>query len=343
MYAFLAFLRGLNEWPRALSEQLRLGWKLWRLPAVARPRVGRQAGRLTGRQHSLERDRQAITFHYNISNDFFALWLDPRMVYSCAYFTSPEDSLAQAQEQKLDYLCRKLRLQAGETLLDIGCGWGGLLIFAAQNYNVKATGVTLSAPQAQLAQERIRQLGLDGRCRVECADHRLLDQSQKYDKIASIGFTEHLGESMLPTYCRKAHTLLRPAGVLLVQTIALTGHARVTRWRKFSQRYVFPDGELVPVSIHLREAERAGFEVRDVESLREHYALTLKAWLGNLEGDYKKAVRLTDEATCRTFRMYLAGARCGFTTGVYNLYQLLVVKPDRGASGLPLTRAEWYR
>jgi len=343
MVAFLALLRGRGERRRALGERLRLGWRLWRLPAVARPRVGRQAARLTGRPHSLERDRQAISFHYDVSNDFFALWLDPRLVYSGAYFTSPEDGLAQAQEQKLAYLCRKLRLRAGERLLDVGCGWGGLLIFAAQNYGVEATGVTLSAPQAQLARQRIGQLGLEGRCRVECADYRLLDQSRQYDKIASIGFTEHLGESMLPTFCRKAHTLLRPGGALLVQTIALTGHSRMARWRKFNQRYVLPDGELVPVSIHLREAETAGFEVRDVESLREHYTLTLKAWLSNLEGNYEKAVRLTDEATWRTFRLYLAGARYGFTTGVYNLYQALLVKPDRGASGLPLTRADWYR
>jgi cyclopropane-fatty-acyl-phospholipid synthase len=200
-------------------------------------------------------------------------------------------------------------------LLDVGCGWGGLVIFAAQNYGVQATGVTLSTSQAQLAGERIRQLGLDGRCRVECADYRLLDPSRPYDKIASIEFVEHLGESMLPTFWRLAHALLRPGGTLLVQMTGLSGQTRRAQWQAFSLRYVFPDGELVPVSVHVREAEAAGFEVRDVEGLREHYTLTLGAWLRKLEGNCEEAVRLTDQATYRTFRIYLAGARCAFTTG----------------------------
>ncbi len=341
----LAFLRLVN-YLRSRRWNWRQRWRmarqLFRLPLVHRPRVGRQAARLRGAVHSIERDRQAISYHYDVGNDFYRLWLDQRMIYSCAYFACPDDDLHAAQEHKLDYICHKLRLKPGERLLDIGCGWGGLVVFAAQHYGAQAVGITLSRPQVEYARQTIRQAGLEDRCRVEYLDYREIDEPQGFDKLASIGMLEHIGESMMPTFFRCAWHLLKPGGVFLNQAITLHAHTPIPRGRFFAHQYVFPDGELRPVSTTLRHAEAAGFEVRDVESLREHYFRTLRCWIAGLEAQADAARKLTDDVTYRVWRLYLAGAADGFQRGKFNLHQELLAKPDGGVTGLPMTRADWY-
>ncbi len=335
----------LLEGRRSVTERLLHGRRLLSLPHARRgdrPQTGREAARLGGRRHSRGRDRLAVTYHYDIPGEFYALWLDERMVYSCAYFATPDEDLDAAQERKLDYICRKLRLQGGERLLDIGCGWGGLLIHAARRYGVEALGITLSEPQAELANERIRNAGLTGRCRVEVRDYREVYDPEGFDKLVSVGMFEHVGEALLPDYFGRAYRLLRPGGVFLNHGIARNIDVPVRRGPSFISRYVFPDGELVPISTTVRAAERGGFEVRDVESLREHYALTLKHWVRRLEASAEEARRITDENTYRVWRLYMSGSAHGFTKGRLNIYQTLLSKPDRGRSGLPLTRADWY-
>lgn len=302
----------------------------------------RRAARLHGKRHSIERDRQAIAYHYNASNDFYALWLDSRMVYSCAYFASPGDALDVAQERKLDYICRKLRLRPGQKLLDVGCGWGGLIMHAARHYGVDATGITLSEAQAKLATERITAQNLEERCRVLLCDYRELDDTA-YDALVSVGMFEHVGAEMLPKYFRLAWEKLRPRGVFLNHGIACNATVQLTPGPSFIDSYIFPDGELVPINVTLRHAEENGFEVRDVESLREHYTLTLRHWVSRLEARHEHALRCVDEATYRSWRLYMAGSAHGFNIGRLNLYQTLLVKTDtNGQSGLPLTRADWY-
>ncbi|HLX56989.1 MAG TPA: cyclopropane-fatty-acyl-phospholipid synthase family protein [Ktedonobacteraceae bacterium] len=324
-------------------EQLRYGKRLLSLPNTGQPRTSDSAAKMHGVRHSKERDRLAVTYHYNRSNDFYKLWLDGRMVYSCAYFATPGDDLDMAQERKLEYLCRKLRLHPGERLLDIGCGWGGLVLYAAQHYGVDAYGITLSEPQAELAQQRIQQAGLTERCRVEVRDYRDVNQPNSFDKIVSVGMFEHVGEALLPTYFKQAWQVLRPGGVFLNHGIA-SNSSIPTPWKSsFALHYVFPDGELVPINATLRAAESSGFEVRDVENLREHYTLTLRHWVRRLEEHADEARNLTSEVAYRIWRLYMSGAAHGFQTGRNNLYQTLLAKPDRGESGLPLTRADWYR
>jgi cyclopropane-fatty-acyl-phospholipid synthase len=228
----------------------------------------------------------------------------------------------------------------GDRLLDIGCGWGGLCLYAARQYGVDALGITLSRRQVELAREHIRQAGLQDRCRVEYQDYR--EVTGTFDKLVSVGMFEHVGGKMLPVYFRQVHALLRPGGAFLNHGVALSGWERKPRGQAFSQRYVFPDGELKPIHVTLKAAEQAGLEVRDVESLREHYALTLKNWVSRLEAHADKAKRLTDETTYRIWRLYMAGSADGFRSARSNIYQTLLVKPDRGASGLPLTRTDWY-
>ena len=264
------------------------------------------------------------------------------MVYSCAYFATPDDDLDTAQERKLEYICRKLRLRPGERLLDIGCGWGGLVIYAAQRYEVEAYGITLSQPQAELAQQRIQEAGLTEHCRVEVRDYRDINEANSFDKIVSVGMFEHVGEKLLPTYFRQAWHLLRPGGVFLNHGIASDTTLQAQQGTSFVSTYVFPDGELVPVSSTLRAAEVSGFEVRDVESLREHYTLTLRHWLRRLESNADEARRLTSDITYRIWRLYIAGSAYSFQIGRNNIYQALLTKPDEGESCLPLTRGDWY-
>jgi len=301
--------------------------------------TGRTAPALRGRRHSLARDRAAVTYHYDASNDFYRLFLDPRMVY---YFASPDEPLETAQERKLDYVCRKLRLRPGERLLDIGCGWGGLIVHAAARYGVSADGITLSEQQATVARERIREAGLVERCTVRVADYRDLDTPDAYDKLASVGMFEHVGEAGMDAYFRQAARVLRPGGAMLNHAIAGVPGGE-DHGQSFADRWVFPDHELLPINVALRGAERAGFDVRDVENLREHYALTLRHWVRRLEERREEAIRAADEPTWRAWRLTFAAAAHQFDAGKMHLYQALLVKPGPGGrAGVPLTRGDWY-
>jgi cyclopropane-fatty-acyl-phospholipid synthase len=325
-----------------LRRRLKIARQLVRLPATgvhARVPLGR--ARLKGRRHSIERDSAAIRYHYDVSNEFYALWLDARMVYSCAYFREPDMTLEEAQEAKLDLVCRKLRLRPGQRLLDVGCGWGGLVMHAAERYGVDATGVTLSERQAALARERIAKAGLEDKARVLVQDYREIE-APPFDAVVSVGMFEHVGQTMLPAYFAKAFSLLRPRGVFLNHGISSMGKVRGADARSFIDAYVFPDGELVPVETSLAAAAGAGFEIRDVESLREHYALTLREWVRRLESRHEDAVSLVGEPAYRIWRLYMAGSAGSFDHGRINVYQTLLSKPDaQGRSGLPMTREDW--
>ena len=323
------------------SEKFRLGSMLLTLPHESHSTDS--ASHLHGRVHSKARDREAVKSHYDLSNDFYQLWLDPAMVYSCAYFRSASDTIDQAQKQKLDYICRKLRLKAGERLLDFGCGWGGLIMHAAGEYGVKAIGITLSEQQRSLAQERISQAGVSNRCEVRLLDYRDAAQLGEFDKIVSVGMVEHVGEKNLPEYFRRAYQLLKAGGVFLNHGIARAGNRSYPEDPTFTDVYVFPDGELVPISEMLHQAENSGFEVRDVEDLREHYFLTLCQWLRRLEEHADEARTMIGEVKYRTWRLYLAGSAYYFQTGKLCLYQSLLAKNENGHSQLPLTRENWYR
>jgi len=332
----------LIEQPPSARARARSARRLLQLPANGRVPSGTRAVSLTGERHSLDRDRQAVSYHYDRSNEFFEIFLDRELVYSCAYFTSEDEDLETAQRRKLDYLCRKLRLRPGERLLDIGCGWGGLIRHAVRNYGVEAVGITLSARQAELASERIALAGLSDRCRVELRDYRELGEPGSFDKLVSVGMFEHVAEDVLPAYFAQAWRLLRPGGVFLNHGISRPVGQPPRRGPSFLQKYVFPDGELVPVGAAALMGEDAGFEVRDVESLRDHYVLTLRHWLRRLEAGREAAVRAADETSYRVWRLYMSGSVHGFRTGRVNVHQTLFVKPDGGRSGLPLTRADWY-
>jgi cyclopropane-fatty-acyl-phospholipid synthase len=331
-------------WAReySIGDRLRMGTLLARLPLNGEYQNDRWSAGLDETVHSKERDRKAVTYHYDVSNEFYSLWLDRSMAYSCAYFKSNRDGLDAVQEQKFDYICRKLRLHEGDRLLDLGCGWGGLLMHAARNYRASAFGITLSIPQAELAQRRIREAGLEDQCKVEVCDYRDLEISRQYDKVVSVGMFEHVGQALLVEYFRRTWDLLHPGGVFLNQGIA----ASATFERKgpsFVDKYVFPDGELVPLNVVIRAAESAKFEVRDVESLREHYALTLRHWVQRLEAKTEQAKSIVGDTTYRVWRLYMSGAAHAFTTGRLNLYQVLLSKPEDGDSHQPLTREDWYR
>lgn len=322
---------------RSLAEKMALGMEALRLPSAG-CKTGNPLVRLQGSRHSLRRDRQAVGYHYNVSNDYYRLWLDRNMVYSCGYFRHPDDTLDTAQEQKLDYLCRKLRLKPGERLLDVGCGWGALLIHAASHYGVKADGITLSKAQEAFAAERIQKAGLSEHCSVALRDYREMEGEGVYDKIVSVGMFEHVGRERLPEYFSDIFRLLRPQGLFLNHGISAGATAPEPPGRSFINAYVFPDGELLPVSESLNLAESCGFEVRDVESLREHYTLTLRHWVRRLEERYDEAQRLTNDVICRIWKLYMAGSAYGFRTGRMSVFQALFAKPEKGEAGLPLTR-----
>ena len=343
---------------RSLRTAIRLVRRVLALPTdeggrASAAAVRRWHARLR-RRHSVARDERAVRFHYDVGNEFFALWLDRRMVYSCAYFENGDTDLDAAQEAKLDYVCRKLRLRAGERLLDIGCGWGALLMHAARHYGVEAVGITLSERQATLARQRIADAGLEDRCRVEVRDYRELAGERLFDKVASIGMVEHVGLRRLPDYFRAAFQVLKPGGLFLNHGIVSLAGARVRNvgqrlaarvWRRnvFINRYVFPDGILVPAAPVIAAAERVGFETRDLESLREHYAMTLRHWVSRLECHEREAVRLVGEFAYRVWRLYMAGSAYGFRSGRIGVLQALLAKPDQwGTAGVPATRADLY-
>lgn len=296
--------------------------------------------------HSRERDRKAIEYHYDVANDFYSLFLDRNMVYSCAYYQNDRDPLDAAQSQKLDHILNKLKLKAGEKFLDIGCGWGALIIRAAQKYGAVATGITLSKNQFDFAREQIQRAGLEDRCTVLLCDYRDLDEPDAYDKIASVGMFEHVGLKNLPVYFEAVHRLLKEDGLVLNHGITTSDVE--SRWigmgaGEFIDRYVFPYGELPHVSLALKEMARAGLEVVDVESLRRHYALTCEAWSDNLESNRLEAVRIAGERRYRIWQVYLAGCAYGFSNGWMNLYQVLCGKAGNSAMRqLPLTRDYMY-
>ena len=321
----------------------------------ARPQNARGPARLGGALHTRERDRAAIQYHYDVGNAFYSLWLDRYMQYSCAYFPTGAKDLDTAQERKLEHVCRKLRLRPGERLLDIGCGWGGLARYAAQNYGVHVLGVTLSQKQMSYANDEIARAHLSNQVSVKLQDYRDLG-AQSFDKIVSVGMFEHVGRSHLPEYFDQAYRLLKPGGLFLNHGISRRAglDSRRSIWQRFvdrailgsgtfAWRYVFPDGELAPLSEINTVAEAAGFEVRDVENLREHYALTLRQWVSRLEARQTEAMQLVDQATYRTWRLYMAASVHGFETGKINVNQSLLAKlASGGQASVPYSRADLY-
>jgi cyclopropane-fatty-acyl-phospholipid synthase len=294
-------------------------------------------------KHSPPRDRRAVSHHYDVSNDFFALWLDRRMLYSCAYFERPGLTIDAAQEAKLQHICRKLRLHAGQHLLDIGCGWGGLAIFAAQHYGVRVTGITLSQRQLEFAATRVRASGLTDLVSIHLSDYRELAVVEPFDAIVSVGMSEHVGSAQLDGYFKTAARMLKPGGVFLNHAIGEGVRPRARVGPSFIEKYVFPDSDIPPIPRVVQAAEAAGLEVRDVENLREHYTLTLRQWVRRLEEQREQALCFVDEETYRIWRLYMAGSARGFSRGHLAVYQALLAKPDdAGNSHLPPTRRDWY-
>ena len=315
----------------ALRAVARLGAVRLRGPAV--PASEAPVGR--GRRHSLDRDRVAVRHHYDVSNAFYRMVLGPTMVYSCAYFTSPDNTLEEAQTRKLETICRKLRLRAGDRLLDIGCGWGALVLHAAREHGARAVGVTLSEPQAELARERIRDAGLSDRCEIRVADYREVDDGP-YDKVSSVGMYEHVGRAQLGEYVGRVTRLLRKGGLFLNHGIV---RAQPRLWDKhsFIARYVFPDGELHPVGAVVDAMKGAGLEIRDDEALREHYALTLRRWVANLAANREAAIAEAGTERERVWRLYMTGSAVAFEAGDISVHQVLAAKPG-APHELPLAR-----
>jgi cyclopropane-fatty-acyl-phospholipid synthase len=290
------------------------------------------------------RDARAIAYHYDVSNDFYALFLDRRMVYTCAYYRTPGGGLDQAQEDKLDLVCRKLRLHAGERLLDIGCGWGSLVVWAAERYGVEAHGVTLSRQQAEYADATIRRRGLQGRARVDFLDYRELPRDRRFDKIAAVGVIEHIGIRNYPDYFGRVHELLAPGGLFLNHGITHSKAWRRSTSSEFLERYVFPNAEIDNVTHTLDAMERANFEILDVEALRAHYARTCRQWVERLRAQHDAAVALVGERTYRTWVAYLAASSASFAQGFLGLYQVVAARADAaGLRAVPTTREAVYR
>ena len=328
-----------------LSERLMLLLRLLGRSSLG-PRVQPDSGLARPgdvRAHTRAENRDAITFHYDLSNEFYGLWLDESMVYSCAYFESDDYTLAQAQRAKLDHICRKLQLKPGEQLLDIGCGWGALILHAARYYGVHARGITLSQRQFDLASERIRASGLKDQVTVALQDYRDTPGRERYDKVASVGMFEHVGLKNLPLYFDTVQRLLKPGGLFLNHGITHEeegwGQALSSR---FINRYVFPDGELDTVSNIQRVMEQSGFEIADVEGLRPHYAKTLRHWVRKLEEQHDRALEFVSEATYRVWRLYMAASAMEFESGELGVYQILATPHGAGAASLPPTRRYMY-
>ena len=347
MYVALTRLASAQRLDLALSERLavlrQLGGPRLLLRRVPPPpqevRVNRRW--LTGRRHSKERDATAIAHHYDVSNTFYEWVLGPSMAYTCACYPSQDASLEQAQERKFDLVARKLGLAPGMRLLDVGCGWGGMVLHAARNYGVQALGVTLSEQQALWAQRAIKEAGLEDMAEVRHLDYRAVTETG-FDAVSSIGLTEHIGKAQLPGYFAFLHGKLRPGGRLLNHCITRpddAGPAAVTDG--FIYRYVFPDGELEGPGYLISGMNDAGFDIRHDENMREHYALTLTSWCANLDDHWDEAVAEVGQATARVWRLYMAGSRLGFERNQIQLHQVLGVAPGAdGSSGMPL-RPDW--
>jgi cyclopropane-fatty-acyl-phospholipid synthase len=294
-------------------------------------------------RHSRHEDHRAIQFHYDVSNKFYALWLDSAMVYSCAYFERQDGSLEDAQRDKLDHICRKLELRAGERLLDVGCGWGALVIHAATHYGVTAHGITLSSQQLGEAQRRIDAAGLGGRVTVELRDYRELAGEAIYDKVSSIGMFEHVGLENLPAYYAVVHRLLKPAGLFLNHGITHEAEGWVkSPGTEFINRYVFPGGQLDSIGNIQRGMERAHFEIVDVEALRRHYALTLRHWVARLDQARARALDYVSESRYRIWRLYMAASALDFESGELGIYQVLASRRGKGTHAQALSRRHLY-
>ena len=300
----------------------------------------------TGENQATRSNSDYIQFHYDVSNDFYKLFLDPEMQYSCAYFKTPETSLAQAQLDKLEHTCRKLQLKPGERLMDIGSGWGGLICYAAKNFGVTAHGVTLSKEQFAHTEEKIKREGLEGKVTVELTDY--MNVQGTFDKVVSVGMFEHIGLANVPAYFSKMNTLLRERGILLNHAITRRAKSskkkfsKVRPERKFMQKYIFPGFEMDHIGHSIEQMEIKGFEVKDVESLREHYAMTCEHWAKNLDCNKEKAIEYVGVEKYRLWVAYLAGVALGFADGNTNIYQTVAVKRKKGLSGMPLTREHIY-
>ncbi|OKJ99754.1 cyclopropane-fatty-acyl-phospholipid synthase [Streptomyces sp. CB03234] len=306
------------------------------------PPPAEEVRRRTGPLHTKRRDKAAISHHYDVGNDFYELVLGPSMVYSCAYWTE-DGTLEEAQAAKLDLICRKLALKAGDRLLDVGCGWGSMAIHAAREYGARVVGVTLSTEQAAYARKRIADEGLTDLVEIRVQDYRDVKDGP-YDAISSIGMAEHVGQVRYQEYADDLYALLKPGGRLLNHQISRRPEKNEAAYHvdDFIDRYVFPDGELAPVGRTTAALEEAGFEVRDVEAIREHYGLTLRSWVANLEAHWAEAARLTSPGRARVWRLYMAASAVSFERNRIGVNQILAVRtPEDGASGLPLRTREW--
>jgi cyclopropane-fatty-acyl-phospholipid synthase len=329
-----------NGWRERLEAGRRLVTAVRAAGARGRPPVPPpEEARLHGSLHSRGRDAEAIAHHYDVSNDFYRLFLGETMTYSCAYFATPQTPLADAQRAKYDLICRKLGLRPGMRLLDVGCGWGGMVRHAAEHYGVHAVGVTVSQRQVDYGREAITAAGLGDRVEIRFQDYRDV-QDGPFDAISSVGMVEHVGAVQLPGYFDQLYGLLRPGGRLLNHGICWPkGSAGLSR-TSFVANYVFPDGELHEVGVIAQAMQARGFEVRDTESLREHYALTLRQWVRNLDEHWDEAVRVAGAGRARVWRLYMAGSALNFESGNVTVHQVLGVRPHgNGGSEMPLTRA----
>lgn len=305
--------------------------------ALKRPEPPTLERALKGSRHSKRRDAEAIHHHYDVSNTFYRWILGPSMAYTCAVFPSLDASLEVAQEEKFDLVARKLGLKPGMKLLDVGCGWGGMVMHAAKNYGVQAIGVTLSEQQALWGDRAIKEAGLENSAQIRFSDYRDINETD-FDAISSIGLTEHIGRDNYPSYFSFLYEKLKPEGRMLNHTITRPDEKLPTHYRKsFINRYVFPDGELSAPGVIMNAFNNAGFEIRHEENLREHYALTLKHWGENLEAHWDEAVAEAGLGTARVWRLYMAASRMGFDLNTIQLHQMLGVKlGPRGQSGMPL-------
>jgi cyclopropane-fatty-acyl-phospholipid synthase len=326
----------------------RTAWAAGALGLPPAPPAEEVRGR-PGRLHSRRRDAASVSHHYDVSNEFYRLVLGPSMVYSCAYWAqppSPAYRLDDAQRDKCALVCSKLGLAPGTRLLDVGCGWGTLAMHAAAEHDARVVGVTLSAQQALMARERVQQAGLAGAVEIRVQDYRDVTDGP-YDAIASVGMSEHVGGPHLPGYASHLAGLLRPEGRLLNHAIASVRALPSTTGRRrggFIDRYIFPDGQIVPLSVTIDALEQSALEVRDGEALREHYGLTLRAWVENLRGNWYRAQQLVSPPRARAWLLYLAACALAFEHGNLTVHQVLAVRQgDRGRSGLPATRADWLR
>ncbi|CAD5107114.1 C17 cyclopropane fatty acid synthase CfaB [Zestomonas carbonaria] len=337
-----AYVEGKLGLEGPIREVIRIG------DVISQALVGENGDAPPSRQmHDKATDAAAISYHYDLSNDFYALWLDRDMVYSCAYFETGKEDLDTAQQAKLRHLCRKLRLARGDYLLDVGCGWGGLARFAAREFGARVFGITLSKEQLALARQRVEDEGLEGQVELELLDYRDLPQDGRFDKVVSVGMFEHVGHVNLPLYCERLFGAVRPGGLVMNHGITakhLDGRPVGRGAGEFIDRYVFPHGELPHLARMVGNLSEAGLEVVDVESLRLHYARTLEFWSQNLENRLDEASGMVPEQTLRIWRLYLAGCSYAFSQGWINLHQILAVKPlEDGSHTLPWSRADLYR